>query len=150
MGRTIMRSVVANPAVKNQQPLERCYLQKMPERKGSPEIAETNMKPATHETCDSQNLPHMWRTQLLKTSSTILFQMAANRHYAVRKQALIAAARGLEKLSVELRHAQDRITQLEAQEKIARLDLSREQARLNWLLPRQHTHQTRQSIDNEL
>lgn len=63
------------------------------------------------------------------TSITVLFQMAGNPLYAVRKQALIQAANDLQALQSQL---------------------AKEKARLDWLLPRQHTHQTRESIDKEL
>jgi flagellar biosynthesis regulator FlaF len=42
-------------------------------------------------------------------------------------------ARGLEREVNQLRH-----------------ELQKEKARLDWLLPRQYNHQTRESIDNEL
>jgi hypothetical protein len=58
-----------------------------------------------------------------------LRQMAYSPQYAVRKNILLEAACDLENLQAELKQ---------------------ERARLDWLLPRQHSHHTRQSIDKEL
>lgn len=65
----------------------------------------------------------------LTLSINRLREMACSGTYAVRKQDLLTAANDLEFLQVEL---------------------AKEKARLDWLLPRQNTHQTRYSIDKEL
>jgi hypothetical protein len=65
----------------------------------------------------------------ITNSIMALRQMAYSPQYAVRKNILLEAACDLENLQLELKQ---------------------ERARLEWLMPRQCTHQTRYSIDKEL